>query len=79
MPCPHGVDIPGNFLLLSRAKMFGMTDWAVGQFGRLKRHREGDRSANACEQCGKCLPKCPNEIPIIEQLVETKRLLGHRV
>ena len=29
-----------------------------------------------CKRCGKCLPKCPNKIPIIEQLAETAELLG---
>ncbi|GAH71746.1 unnamed protein product, partial [marine sediment metagenome] len=76
MPCPHGVDIPQNFVLLSRARLFGLTDFARYQFGRLRKHKRGDRSAFACQQCGECLPKCPNNIAIVEQLAETAELLG---
>ena len=74
MPCEQGVDIPGVFGLYNRAMLFGQVEWARGQYGRLKAHKDGDKSAAACEQCGECQPKCPNNVPIIEQLtkVETK-------
>ena len=78
MPCPSGVDIPANFVALSRAKLFGLTRYARFHFRRLRRHRKGDRSALACTQCGECLPKCPANIPIIEQLAETANLLARK-
>ena len=76
MPCPHGVDIPANFLALSRVRLFGLTDYAKLGFRRLRRRKDGDASAFACRRCGACLPKCPNDIPIIEQLAATAELLG---
>jgi len=76
MPCPNGVDIPANFLLLSQAKLFGLTEMGKHRFQQLRRHRHGDKSALACVRCGECLPKCPNDIPIIDQLAETAELLG---
>ncbi len=29
----------------------------------------------ACKKCGKCLPKCPNDIRIIEQLAEVTSMM----
>jgi predicted aldo/keto reductase-like oxidoreductase len=76
MPCPHGVDIPANFGLLSRARLWGLTEAAQTGFARLRDHKDGDRSALACRRCGRCLPKCPNDVPIIEQLAKTGEVLG---
>jgi len=75
MPCPSGVDIPGNFLLWNQARYLGLVRWARKRFRTLRTSRRGDRSALACKQCGQCLPKCPNDIPIIEQLAATAKLL----
>lgn len=76
MPCPHGVDIPQNFLLLNRANFFGMTEFATNGFRKLREHKDGDKSAFACERCGKCVPKCPNDVNIPDQLEEVAGLLG---
>jgi Fe-S-cluster containining protein len=54
MPCPHGVDIPQNFLLLTRARFYGQLDWARGQYARMKARKEGDKSAEVCRRCGAC-------------------------
>jgi predicted aldo/keto reductase-like oxidoreductase len=78
MPCPHGVDIPGNFGLLNQARFFGRDEWARQQYVRLKAHKNGNKSAEVCRQCGECLPKCPNHVPIVEQLEEVKEALGRR-
>ena len=37
---------------------------------------EGDLSAAVCIQCGECEPKCPIDVPIIDQLEEVKDILG---
>jgi len=78
MPCPHGVDIPQNLLLLARAKILGLIESGRDRFQHLRRHRDGDKSAAACRRCGRCLPKCPNRVPIMERLRETAALLGTR-
>ena len=76
MPCKHGVDIPANFGLMNQVQFFGRTDYAKAQYANLKKHKDGDRSAEACKQCGSCEPKCPNNVPIIEQLQEVAAAIG---
>ncbi len=81
MPCPNNVDIPGNFSAMNYYKVFGLEDYARSQYKRLGRKRNRDRTtfeawAAACLECGECEPKCPQNIPIIEQLKETHATLG---
>ncbi len=76
MPCPAGVNIPENFLLLNRAKLLGLQELARVGLRQLKEHKDGDKSALACKQCGACLSKCPNKVKIIRQLQETAKLMG---
>lgn len=76
MPCEHGVDIPRNFELLNQARFFGRLEWARSEYARTARHKDGDRSAEACRQCGACEPKCPNSVPIIAQLEEVANSLA---
>jgi len=76
MPCKHGVDIPGNFGLINQVRFYGRTDYAKEQYTRLKTSKEGDKSAEVCTRCGSCEPKCPNDVPIINQLQEVASMLG---
>ena len=78
MPCEHGVDIPTSFRLMNQAKFFDLTDDAKNRYKRLKNHKEGDRSAEACQRCGECEPKCPIDVPIMDQLEEVARTLGEQ-
>ena len=76
MPCPAGVDIPGNFVLRNQAHYFGLLEDSRRRFQSLRAKVQGDASALACRRCGMCLPKCPNDIAIMDQLSETADLLG---
>jgi len=75
MPCPHGVDIPNNFVHLNRSRFLGLTEAAFRAWTKMKINPNGDISANACKQCGLCLSKCPNKISIIEQLSAIKSMM----
>ncbi len=70
MPCPHNVDIPGNFRFLNQGSM--LNDWKEAKrlFDLLL--PEVKRASN-CIACGDCLEKCPQQLPIpqtMEMVVE---------
>lgn len=71
-PCPHGVSIAERFDLMNQHKVWGRTKQAREKYQQLRaKESEGD-----CEECGECLPKCPQEIAIIDQLKETEAALA---
>jgi len=81
MPCPNNVAISENFRLMNIHRIYGLTDWAKQQYRRLERRRISreehvDARAVVCVECGECLEKCPQDIPIIEQLKEVHTTLG---
>jgi predicted aldo/keto reductase-like oxidoreductase len=81
MPCPNDIDIPGNFRLMNYYRVYGLKDYARREYRRLERRRRRDGTvveawAAACLECGECEPKCPQNIPIMEQLKETHAALG---
>lgn len=65
LPCPHGVNIPGNFHALNILKVHGFVPLAKQTYENLK-----DGKAERCEECGACVPKCPQEIKIPDRLKE---------
>lgn len=72
MDCPQGVDIPGNFRLYNLARVYGLQEWARAQYAKM----EPAKRAEACQRCGTCEPKCPNELPIMDQLAEVATALA---
>jgi len=72
MECPQGVDIPGNFKTYNQARIYGLTEWARVEYSRM----DAGKRADACIRCGICETKCPNTLPIQEQLEEVARILG---
>ncbi|HCZ06924.1 MAG: uncharacterized protein PWP37_1627 [Thermotogota bacterium] len=73
MPCPSGVNIPGNFKLYNETVMF--EDWEGGRGGY--RWFESQKiSASFCTECGECLSKCPQNLNIPELLKKVKIELG---
>ncbi len=72
LPCPNGVSIPSNFATYNTARVYGLEAWAKQNYANL----EPAQRAAACVKCGQCEPKCPNKLPIIEQLAEVASALG---
>jgi hypothetical protein len=69
MPCPSGVDIPGNFSALNYAKVYGLKEEARRAYAHLSSR------GLYCMACGACKSKCPQKIDIVRQLRETVRTL----
>ena len=66
MPCPFGVDIPGNFRMMND---FAKYTNERGLAFRWNDMDEGER-ADKCRSCGKCETACPQALPIREKLHE---------
>ena len=69
MPCPQGVDIPGNFLQLNHSYMFQDTENSRMNYYMLLKDNE---RASKCNKCGECEKLCPQMIPI-QSTLETVR------
>ena len=66
-PCPQGIDIPRNFILVNYVRRYDLGDWAKTNFAALP------VSAKDCVKCGVCESRCPYDLPIrqmLEKVVE---------
>lgn len=70
LPCPVGINIPGNFLLEGYYTRYNLKDWAK------ERYASTPVKASACVECGLCETKCPYELPIREMLKDVTAKLG---
>ena len=87
MPCPYGVDIPGNFAYYNEAvnsHMLPLPDKTAADFAERKQQfvdgyqkALGDQKAWAyqCQDCEVCLSKCPQQIRIPNQLARIVEML----
>jgi len=77
LPCPQGVAIPEIFSMMNYHRVWGLTDLAREQYAGLgPKNKEGQMNAEACVECGECEEKCPQNIPIREQLKESHAALS---
>lgn len=84
MPCPNEVNIPENFRYMNWYRVWELEEEAKKAYAKLRTEgiwtpwagRVYGLQADACVQCGECEPKCPQNIPIVEQLEEVAATLG---
>ncbi|MBQ7703137.1 MAG: aldo/keto reductase [Firmicutes bacterium] len=74
MPCPHGVDIPGNFFYYNQMYTDGRIS-ALTDFAKSMGMHKTPGFADQCVGCGACEKHCPQHINIIEELKRADRVL----
>ena len=75
MPCPFGVDIPGNFSVWNRYHMYQnyyVVNWQWENMGK-----DGKQAKN-CKECGKCEKICPQHLPIRADLKKVQEDLDKK-
>ncbi len=90
MPCPYGVDIPGNFAYYNEAVNQGILPLpdkqAADYMARKQQFADGLRQAlpdtstwaTQCIDCETCLKKCPQQIRIPNQMARIVETLRRR-
>ena len=76
-PCPQNIRIGDIFHHVIVHNVYGAKAAAIHGYAYMKKHSpaQGKRMADACKECGECEKKCPQKIPIIQQLKEARKLL----
>lgn len=65
MPCPHGVDIPRNFATWNTYAMYNNVGAINWNYNDMKNQKA---TADMCVECGLCETKCPQHLPIRNDL-----------
>ena len=68
MPCPSGVNIPGNFGYYNDYFMFSSKGAREVTTKLFYFFIKPDQRPDACTECGQCEEKCPQGISIIDEL-----------
>jgi predicted aldo/keto reductase-like oxidoreductase len=70
IPCPEGVNIPECFKIYNDKHAFNDPVAAVNYILHVRSTTHGTHSASLCVNCGECVDKCPQHLPIPELLEE---------
>ena len=72
LPCPSGVDIPTIFEQYNLGRVYGL--WTSARPVYVWQLKSG-HGADLCIECGECEPKCPQHLPIRDQLKQAHTAL----
>jgi len=78
LPCPQNIRIPHVFNIMNNYRIYGIIDHSKNAYARLLKGQGPGKSVDAskCVECGICEKKCPQKLPIMEQLRECHRTLS---
>jgi predicted aldo/keto reductase-like oxidoreductase len=71
VPCPNGVNIPANFLMLNYELVYSFGGGMSEAYN--KGLKAAKASADYCIECGECVEKCPQDIDIPERLKDVAK------
>ncbi len=73
LPCPVGINIPEVLRLRNLAIAYDMNDYGKYRYRMFENagHWFPGMKANRCNDCGECLPRCPQGLNIPELLADT--------
>lgn len=79
LPCPEAINIPEVLRLRNLTIAYDMKSFGQYRYGMFERagHWFPGRKASRCNDCGDCLPRCPEQLDIPKLLRDThERLKG---
>jgi uncharacterized protein len=75
-PCPQEVNIPHIFQKYNEARVYGL--WEASRNAYQTWRWVKGKPADACIECGQCEEKCPQHLPVREQLKEAHEALSKK-
>jgi hypothetical protein len=78
LPCPENINIPEILRLRNLGLAYNMGEYGKYRYQMFENagHWFPGNKGNRCTDCGDCLPRCPEKLPIPELLLETHNLLN---
>lgn len=76
MPCPSGVNIPGNFSYYNDYHLFSSGSARETTVKLYNHFIKPDEKPSSCIECGECEEKCPQGIRIIDELKNVEKTFG---
>ena len=72
LPCPQGVNIPHNFTMYNDLFAFQTPENSLMLYQRMT---SPEQRASNCIDCGECEEKCPQHIPIAQEMKKVHEAL----